>query len=70
MSENKCKYTINVNAMNLPPVVELCDICKAQNDIIRAQADALAQACAVVMEKEVEEVNRRLSEFLARRDEE
>ena len=70
MNEKNSRYTINVNVLNLPLVGELCDICKAQNDIIRAQTDALAQAGAVVMEKEVEEVNRRLSEPLACRDEE
>ncbi len=70
MSGQKSIYTVSVNALNLPLVGELCDICKAQNDIIRAQADALAQVGAVVMEEEVEDVNRRLSEFLARRDEE
>jgi hypothetical protein len=69
MSGQKSIYTVSVNALNLPLVGELCDICQAQNDIIRAQADALAQVGAVVME-EVEDVNRRLSEFLARRDEE
>ena len=70
MSGQKSIYTVSVNALNLPLVGELCDICPAQNDIIRAQADALAQVGAVVMEEEVEDVNRRLSEFLARRDEE
>lgn len=70
MSGQKSIYTVSVNALNLPLVGELCDICQAQNDIIRAQADALAQVGAVVMEEEVEDVNRRLSEFLARRDEE
>ena len=69
MSGQKSIYTVSVNALNLPLVGELCDICQAQNDIIRAQADALAQVGAVVMEEEVEDVNRRLSEFLARRDE-
>ena len=63
MSGQKSIYTVSVNALNLPLVGELCDICQAQNDIIRAQADALAQVGAVVMEEEGVDVNRRLSEF-------
>lgn len=70
MNDSKPRYTINVDVLNLPLVGELCDICNAQNDIIRAQADALAQVGAMVMEEETEDVSRRLSEFLARRDEE
>ncbi len=70
MSDQKCRYSISVNVLNLPRVKELCDICQTQNDIIRAQADALAQVGAMVMEEETAEVSRRLSEFLARRDEE
>ena len=31
---------------------ELCAICEAQNNIIKAQSDALAQVGAVVMEEE------------------
>lgn len=69
-SSEKQRLSIAVDVLNLPLVGELCGICKAQNDIIRAQADALAQVGALVMEEEVEDVNRRLSEFLARRDEE
>lgn len=70
MNDSKPRYTINVDVLNLPLVGELCDICNAQNDIIRAQADALAQVGAMVMEEETADVSRRLSEFLARRDEE
>lgn len=65
MSELKSRYAINVNVLNLPRVKELCDICQTQNDIIWAQADALAQVGAKVMEEETTEVSRRLSEFLA-----
>lgn len=70
MNDPKCRHTIGVNVLDLLRVKELCDICQTQNNIIRAQADALAQVGARVMEKETTEVSRRLSEFLARRDEE
>lgn len=37
---------------NLQIIEELCRICEAQSGIIKAQADALAQVGAVVMEEE------------------
>lgn len=37
---------------NLQIIEELCRICEAQSFIIKAQADALAQVGAVVMEEE------------------
>lgn len=37
---------------NLQMIAELCRICEAQNHIINAQAEALAQMDAVVMEAE------------------
>lgn len=41
----------------------LCCICEAQNNIIKAQAGALAQLGAVVMEEERAEVSRALAEI-------
>ena len=46
-------------------IKELCDICAQQSGIIAAQADALAQMGAVVMEEERAEAAARLSRFLA-----
>lgn len=37
---------------NLETIRELCTICEMQNNIIRAQSDALSQLGAMVMEEE------------------
>lgn len=46
---------------DLQTIEALCRICEAQNAIIRAQADALAQVGAVVMEEERAEVSHALA---------
>lgn len=51
---------------NLQIVEELCRICEAQSFIIKAQAEALAQVGAVVMEEERADVGRSLSAFIGR----
>lgn len=45
---------------NLQIIEELCRICEAQNYIIKAQAESLAQMGAVVMEEERADVERSL----------
>lgn len=47
---------------------ELCAICEAQNNIIKAQSDALAQVGAVVMEEEKAAVAERYALFLGNND--
>ena len=49
---------------NLQTIEELCRICEAQNAIIRAQADALAQVGAAVMEKERADIDRDLTSLI------
>ena len=49
---------------NLQIIEELCHICEAQSFIIKAQADALAQVGAVVMEEERADVNRALNALI------
>lgn len=46
---------------NLQIIEELCRICEAQSFIIKAQASALAQVGAVVMEEERADVDRSLT---------
>lgn len=46
---------------NLQTIAELCRICEAQNHIIKAQAEALAQMDAVVMEAERADTGRALT---------
>ena len=46
---------------NLKIIEELCRICEAQSRIIKAQAEALAQVGAVVMEEERADVGRSLT---------
>lgn len=53
---------------NLQIIEELCRICAAQNTIIKAQADALEQVGAVVMEEERDEVNRSLIAMIGHDD--
>jgi len=45
-------------------IAELCSICEAQNRIIKAQNESLAQLGAVVMEEEKAEVDRRYTGLL------
>lgn len=47
---------------------ELCAICEAQNNIIKAQSDALAQVGAVVMEEEKAAVAEHYALFLGNND--
>lgn len=49
---------------NLQIIEELCRICEAQSYIIKAQADALAQMGAVVMEEEQADVDRALAALI------
>lgn len=49
---------------NLQIIEELCRICEAQSHIIKAQADALAQMGAVVMEEERADVGRALTALI------
>lgn len=51
---------------NLQIIEELCRICEAQNFIIKAQAEALAQVGAVVMEEERADVGRALTALIGR----
>lgn len=46
---------------NLQVIEDLCRICEIQNSIIKAQADALAQHGAVVLEEERAAVGRALA---------
>ncbi len=49
---------------NLQIIEELCRICEAQSFIIKAQADALAQVGAVVMEEERADIGRSLTALI------
>lgn len=49
---------------NLQIIEELCRICEAQSYIIKAQAAALAQVGAVVMEEERADVGRALTALI------
>lgn len=49
---------------NLQIIEELCRICEAQSFIIKAQADALEQVGAVVMEEERADVSRALTALI------
>lgn len=49
---------------NLQIIEELCRICEAQSFIIKAQADALEQVGAVVMEEERADVGRALTALI------
>lgn len=49
---------------NLQIIEELCRICEAQRFIIKAQADALEQVGAVVMEEERADVGRALNALI------
>ena len=51
---------------NLQIIEELCRICEAQSFIIRAQASALEQVGAVVMEEERADVDRALTAIIGR----
>lgn len=51
---------------NLQIIEELCRICEAQSFIIKAQASALAQVGAVVMEEERADVSRALTALIGR----
>ena len=51
---------------NLQIIEELCGICDAQVRIIRAQAAALEQLGAVVMEEERVEADQRMTALLGR----
>lgn len=51
---------------NLQIIEELCRICEAQSFIIKAQADALAQVGAVVMEEERADVGHALTALIGR----
>ena len=49
---------------NLQIIEELCRICEAQSFIIKAQAEALEQVGAVVMEEERADVGRAFSALI------
>ena len=49
---------------NLQIIEELCGICAAQNEIIRAQSAALEQLGAVVMEEERAEAEARFTAMI------
>ena len=49
---------------NLQIIEELCRICEAQSFIIKAQAEALEQVGAVVMEEERADVDRALTALI------
>ena len=49
---------------NLKIIEELCRICEAQSFIIKAQAEALEQVGAVVMEEERADVGRALTALI------
>ena len=51
---------------NLQIIEELCRNCEAQSFIIRAQASALEQVGAVVMEEERADVDRALTAIIGR----
>ena len=51
---------------NLQIIEELCRICEAQNYTTKAQADALAQVGAVVLEEERADVGRALTALIGR----
>lgn len=53
---------------NLQIIEELCRICEAQSFIIKAQAEALAQMGASVMEEERADVDRALSALIEREE--
>lgn len=53
---------------NWETIRELCAICEAQNNIIKAQSDALAQLGAVVMEEERIAVAERYASLLGDND--
>jgi len=53
---------------NLQIIEELCRICEAQSFIIKAQASALAQVGAVVMEEERADVGRALTALIGRNE--
>lgn len=53
-----------IPASNLQIIEELCRICEAQSFIIKAQASALAQVGAVVMEEERADVSRALTALI------
>ena len=47
-------------------ISELCAICDAQNRIIKAQSEALAQLGAAVMEEEKTEIRDRYDRFFGK----
>lgn len=49
---------------NLQIIEELCRICEAKSFIIKAQADALEQVGAVVMEEERADIGRSLTALI------
>lgn len=49
---------------NLQIIEELCRICEAQNCIIKAQADVLAQFGSAVMEEERADIGQALSALI------
>lgn len=49
---------------NLETIRELCTICEMQNNIIRAQSDALSQLGAMVMEEEKAMVTERYASII------
>lgn len=49
---------------NLQIIEELCRICEAQNYIIKAQAESLAQMGAVVLEEERADVERAMTALI------
>lgn len=53
---------------NWETIRELCAICEAQNNIIKAQSDALSQLGAVVMEEERLAVAERYASLLGSND--
>lgn len=53
---------------NWETIRELCAICEAQNNIIKAQSEALAQVGAVVMEEEKAAVAERYASLLGNND--
>lgn len=53
---------------NLEIIEELCRICQAQNYIIKAQADALGQVGAVMMEEERADIGNSLAALIGREE--
>ena len=53
---------------NWETIRELCAICEAQNNIIKARSEALAQVGAVVMEEEKAAVAERYASLLGNND--